>query len=223
MKPAFGRRRLATLTLLSLLVTIAGCAGSGQVEFISLNYRAIDPPSAKPGVIDLDTCTWWSDADGRVWIAMGRDASGLGGALTRFAFRMSLQVEKLPAGAARNYVVNDETIRGLIRVGPGQSRLTSTRGILALYREGNRLRGSLRFEANRHAAQILGGWGEPGRSVVLARFVATPDTGHGPAIVSETEEAGFDRARLRGAGATTKPKDAAATRSTVLPPAPDGP
>lgn len=185
------------------LLAPCGCAGNGQVEFISLNYRDIDPPAARANVVALDSCTWWEDGAGRVWIAMRRDASGLS-ELLRLTFRMSLALERLPAGAARNYVVDDETVRGLARLGPTLTRFTSVRGVLALYRDGkDRLRGSLRFEANRQAAQLLGGWGAAGRSVVLARFVASRDPGGGMEVVAATEESGFDRPRL--AGPTSQP------------------
>jgi hypothetical protein len=178
------------------LCGVAGCGG-GRIELASLNFRAIDPPAAPPprfGRIDLDCCYWWTDDEGQLWIAMQREQTPFFNPKLRFEFQLSLRLKKLPAGAALDYQIGRQELRGRLRMGPLESRFTSTIGIVALYREPNdRLRGSLRLQAARVTTRWLGGWGRPARYLMLGSFVAVHDEQRGHAIAQATESQGWGR------------------------------
>ncbi|MFQ5805513.1 MAG: hypothetical protein ACE5I3_03575 [Phycisphaerae bacterium] len=183
--------------VIGCLCCAVGCSGSGRIELASLNYRAVDPPAAPPprvARIDLDGCYWWTDDNGRVWIAMQRQWTPLFSPRLRFEFQLSLVLDKLPAGRARDYRVARKELRARLRFGPWESRFTSTVGILALYRESNdRLRGSLRLQATRVTTRWLGGWGKPTRYLMLGSFVAVHDEQRGRPIAEATESSGWGR------------------------------
>lgn len=175
------------------LCLLAGCRGGGQLQFADLNYAAIDPPSPRFQTIEIERCYWWTDDAGQVWIAMEHDRAVLPG-VEPFVLRMSLVLEKLPAGRARNYLVQQRELRAVARLGPAEGRFVSLAGIVALYREPNeRLRGSFRLEVSREISKLLGGWGRPSRNLMQGTFVAIPDTGRGREIATETELYGWDR------------------------------
>ena len=91
----------------------------------------------------------------------------------RLELQMSLVLEKLPAGVARNYELGNQTMRGRIRFAAWESRLASLVGIAAVYREGDdRLRCSMRLQATRVTSQILGNWGKPIRYLVLGEITS---------------------------------------------------
>lgn len=200
------------------LCGIAGCRGSGRLELASLDYGAIDPPAPRFVRLDLQECYWWTDEDGQVWVAMQREQSPLLNPKMRFQFQLSLALEKLPAGRARNYRVAREELRARVHFGPWESRFSSRAGIVALYREsGDRLRGNLRLQAARVSTRLLGGWGRPTRYLILGSFTAVHDEQRGRSIAEVTESAGWDRgapARRRGYRPAPTPATAPATAPT---------
>jgi hypothetical protein len=182
------------LALLCGLGLLAGCNGSGRIDIAALDFQAIDPPEGPaPRFVglDLDRCCWWADEDGRVHVALERDRPNLLAAEWRFRFQLSLALDQLPAGKARDYRVNRRELRGVARFGPAQSRFTSLYGIVALYREPqDRLRGSFRMEVSRETQQLLGGWSRPSRYLMMGTFVAVPDAAQGRRIAAEAEAPG---------------------------------
>jgi hypothetical protein len=203
-----------------LLLALTGCRGGGHVDFVALNYKAIDPPAPRITRVDMQECYWWTDADGGLWIAMQRaDVPPLQPKLA-FRFQLSLALEKLPAGRARNYSIGERELRSCARLGPWESRFTARRGIAALYRESDdSLRGNLRVEATRVTARWLGGWGRPTRYLMLGSFVAVRDEQRGRAITEATESAGWEREPLErrrtGRGSSTRPTSQPATSPTA--------
>jgi hypothetical protein len=182
------------LALIGGLGLLAGCNGSGRVDVAALDFQAIDPPAGPAPrfvVLDLDRCYWWADEDGRVHVALERDRPILLAGDWRFRFQLSLALDQLPAGKARDYRVNRRELRGVARFGPAQSRFTSLYGIVALYREPqDRLRGSFRMEVSRETQQLLGGWSRPSRYLMMGTFVAVPDGERGRRIAAEAEAPG---------------------------------
>ncbi len=188
------RCRFPVAVGLLCMLCVTGCRGGGDVQLISLDFRSIDPPAPRVFELSFDRCVWWSDANGRLWLAMSRDMQSILGPLGRVQFEMSIRLEKPPSGKARNYSLAADEVRARIRTALSETRLTSISGILAVYREsGDALRGSFRFQANRHTLQILGGWSRGARFLFLGRFHAAPDAGEAAAIVESTEGPGFER------------------------------
>jgi hypothetical protein len=188
----------------------AGCHGSAHLEIASLNFQAIDLPPARFTRLDLPECYWWKDKGGRVWIAMRRESTPLFNPRFRFDFQVSLALDKLPAGKARNYKVDAKSMRACVRFGPWETRFTSRTGIVAIYREsGGRLRGSMRLYASRQVARLLGGWSRPSGYLLLGSLEAVHDEQRGRAIAEATESAGWGREEP--AGPTSRPSTAPAS------------
>lgn len=185
---------LRCLPLLALgLAVLSGCQGSGHIDVAALNYNAIDPPAPRISRLNLQRCYWWTDDEGRVWIAMERDQP-LVIRPEHFVFQLSLVLDKLPAGRARDYHISRHELRGVARLGPAESRLVSIAGIMALYREpGDRLRGSLRLLVARHGRELLGNWGPASRYLLLGSFEAVHDEQRGRRIAEATEASGWGR------------------------------
>ncbi len=217
-----GRRaaRGARLCLASaVLSALPGCAGGGRVTVAALDYRNIDPPPARVAQIDLQSCYWWTDESGQVWIAAQRDVPSILGPRFRQQFCLSLVVSRLPAGGARDYHVRDRELRAWVRAGPLEARYTSSAGVLALYRNRDgTLRGSFRIETSRQVNALITGWTRPARCLVLGEFRAVPGAGPGRRIAALTEADGFERPPT--ATVTSRPAGAPAPGPASAPPAP---
>ncbi len=173
------------------LLAAIGCSGSGRVEVASLNFEAVDPPAGPPPRftrIALDRCYWWLDENGRVCVAMERNQPTPLGPGWRFRFQLALQLDEPPAGRARDYRVTKRELRATARFGPSQSRFTSISGVVALYRQPqDRLRGSFRLLVAREVQQMLGGWGLPGRYLMMGTFEAVRNEEHGRQIRAQVD------------------------------------
>jgi hypothetical protein len=182
------------LATAALLACTLGCNGRARLELVSLDLKAIDPPSPHVTPVKMQECYWWTDDDGQVWIAMQRTQTPLLAPKFRLQFELSLALPRLPAGKARNYPVTRRELRARLRFGPWEGRFNSLAGIVALYREsGNKLRGSMRIRASRVSTRLLGGWSDPSRYLLSGSFVAVHDERRGRAIVESTESSGWDR------------------------------
>jgi hypothetical protein len=191
--PARRTRRAALCAWVAALACWAGCRGGGKVDFILLSYQSIDPPSPAVTTVELDGCYWWIDEEKRLWIAMEREIRPVLVPFAHFTFQLSLALDKPPAGPARDYEIGARELRAVVRLGPTESRFTSRRGIVAIYREGpDRLRGSLRIEASREVYAVFG-WTQPSRMLILARFSAVRDPERGRLIAATTEANGWHR------------------------------
>ncbi|MBW7904650.1 MAG: hypothetical protein LC135_08545 [Phycisphaerae bacterium] len=184
------------------------------MDFIFLSYRSIDPPAPAVTTVELDGCYWWVDEDRHLWIAMEREIRPVLVPFAHFTFQLSLELEKPPAGPARNYEIGDRELRAVVRLGPTESRFTSRLGIVAVYRDGpDRLRGSLRIEASREVYAVFG-WTQPSRMLMLARFSAVRDPERGRLIAAATEANGWQRDHTQpSAGATVVPLAEGALRA----------
>lgn len=192
---------------LTIFIMLTGCS-TGAIDMTALNYQSIDPPSPRVLRFPIDRAYWWLDEQERLWIAIERRASSLLGDTFRLTIRFSFVLEKLPAGKARNYRIRRNEVRGVARFGPAENRYTSNSGILAVYREReDRLRVSFRMEVNRYVSELLTGWSEPSRYLVLGRFDAVRDDRNGRAIVEDTEDLGFERDSPRQRDPTTSPAE----------------
>lgn len=178
----------------ALLALAWGCAGGGRLELSSLDYRSIDPPAARGASVPLDRCHWWTDDEGRLWVAMESVSRPLFGALGPAVLQLSLELEGLPAGQARNYLAGQRQLRAVARFGPAESRFVSAAGIVAVYRAGgDRLRGSFRLQVRRQTGRLLGGWSAPTSWLMQGTFVATHEPRRGSAIAGATEAHGWGR------------------------------
>ncbi len=179
--------------LLAALVS-GGCAQRGRIELVSLDFRNIDPPAPHVVTLRAAECCWWVDERGDLWVAMHREQHVPWRPRLRFELDMSLRLAAPPAGRARNYRLDRDSLRLRIEVGPWQLRFSSMAGIAAVYHEsGKRLRGSVRARTRRVTSQLLGGWSKPTGYLLMASFTAVPDAERGRAIADRTEADGWDR------------------------------
>ncbi len=182
----------------ALLLVSLGCTGRGRLEFASLDFRAVDPPPPRVVPLNVQECYWWTDQAGKVWIAMRSEKTPVLFPMLRFQFQLSLVLDKLPAGLARNYALGGRALRARGQRGPLHARFSSHVGVAALYRErGNRLRGSVRAQTSRVSLQWLGGWSKPVRYLMLGSFTAVYDEQRGRAILEATESDGWGRGTPR--------------------------
>ncbi len=203
--PLMARAFTGLLTLL-----ICGCCGSGRIDVTALNFQAIDPPGGPPPKVysfDMQRCSWWTDAAGRVMVAMELDRGGWLGRMFRLRFQVSFALDQPPAGSARGYAVKPTTLRAVARQGATVVRFSANSGIVALYREpGGRLRGSFRLDTMRRTLDMLGTWGRPARYLFMGTFDALPDRqGAGRRILAETELGGWTREPPATQPARTRP------------------
>ncbi|MBI5865422.1 MAG: hypothetical protein HZB38_13130 [Planctomycetes bacterium] len=196
----------------TLSFLLAGCSGGGSFEFASLDMTKIDPPPPRVQRVPVDRAYWWVDAeDGSLRVAMQRNAPSLLGEIGRVLVRMSLRLEKPPAGASRQYAIRSGEFRGRIRVGASEARMTSAFGTAVIDRvDGNRIHGAVRLTANRQILQLLGGWGAASRTLVLGEFDAVPAKAEGRSIYADTESNDFTRPPLRPP--TSKPASSITSR-----------
>ncbi|RMF83259.1 MAG: hypothetical protein D6744_04985 [Planctomycetota bacterium] len=181
-----------------MIALAAGCGGRAQLEISPLRFDALDPPKPFATRVALEDCTWRERPDGQVEIAMQKTRRLWFGPADEVRFELSLRLEKLPAGKARFYKVDQGTLRAVVRMGPLQGRFVSTTGIVMAHRPaGGRLRGSLRLLATRELAQLLGGYGAPARYLFQGAFDAVRDEQRTAAIVGSTESNGFEREAAR--------------------------
>jgi hypothetical protein len=194
----FFRVGLLAVAAGSITIAVCGaCRGGGRVELASLSTKSIDPPQALTGKLRLGECRWWTDGEGRVWFAAQRHIGSILGPRWAFNFQLSLVVEKLPAGSARNYKIRGNGLRAVMQAGPLKRRLVSINGILALYRESqDRMRGSLRVQVSAQSLSLVTGWSKPSRQLFMSEFTAVRDDRGAPQIVEATEADGFERKSL---------------------------
>jgi len=189
-----GRAVCAGGALVAALLAAGGCVSGGRIELASLDFRNIDPPAPHVVTLRVADCCWWTDARGDLWIAMHRAQHVPLRPRLRFELDLSLRLADPPAGRARNYKLDRDSLRMRVGIGPWQLRFSSIVGIAAVYRErGNRLRGSVRTHATRVTSQLLGGWGKPSGYLLMASYTARHDERRGREIARRTEADGWQR------------------------------
>lgn len=195
--------------LLGLLLT--GCSGRGMIEFASLEFASIEPPPPRVQRVEFDRAYWMTDeTDATLRVALEKDAPSLLGEIGHVVIQISLRLEKLPAGASRQYRLGPDELRGRIRVGAAESRLVSAGGIAAIDKlAGDRIRGVLRVITTRRVLQMLGGWGRGPRALLLGEFEALHDPGRCREIYAATEADDFGRPPFSPASRPASQRDKA--------------
>ena len=189
--PARARRVALWSSLIAALLAM-GCS-PGRLELTSVQFKTIDPPAPRALALDLSEAVWDETEDGRLQIAVRRDAT-IPLINLRQLVLFSFDLVRLPNGKAREYKMDRKSLRGVAEIGPGSARFESLGGIAAVYRTDNpnQIRCTFRLIANRYTAQLLGGMGKPQRVLLQGEFVATRST-RTAELLGVTEEAGFER------------------------------
>jgi len=188
------------------LIGLAACNGSARLEVISLHPHAIEPPAAETLPFDADRCFWWTDASGRLCMAMRFDAAKLFVPAPQSMISMSLVFPALPAGSARDYAVGRNELRATFDSGLQHDRFPALQGICAVHRDpdGRTLRGSFRIWVLHQPGPGLFDLmpRQPGPLLWQGKFTAIPDREEaGTALLAVTEAAGWSRPPPRTAAA----------------------
>lgn len=200
-----------------------GCGDRARIDVVSLDFSNLDPQRPLVQRIEPDSCRWWTDDEETLWIVMTRRIALPLGPVKNFDFELSLRLDRLPSGKARQYSVDRDALRARVRFGLNDSRLSSTAGIAVVERIGpDRLQGTFRIQTARDVVQLLGGWAAGPRALLLSTFDARPDDGSGRAIVASTESNGFARSPRRRSD-PPHPRPASPTRDNGSAPSSIGP
>lgn len=200
---ATSRRRLGALCGLVL----AGCNGSATINFVSVDFFAIDPPPTQVYRFDPQQCFHWVDEGGLLNIAMQFENISLAGPLGKVVLQVSFVLDTPPAGNGRDYSLQPVSVRGRLRAAAEDHRFVCHLGILSVTRRpGGHLCGSFRMSLQHMPGVSVFGIlpQRPGSFLVFGTFDAVADSALGRAIRESTESANWQRP-VRPASGTSQP------------------
>lgn len=190
-------RTVQLAALIGLLIAGAGtvgCAGSARIGVVPLNLRKLRDRDPLIRNLDAQRCYYWQDQNGRLCIAMEFENLSLIGDYGRRSLAMSLVLNDMPAGEARNYRVNLRTLRMIARAGAEHVRWASLSGIFAVRRTSDdHIRGRFRIAAKQQKFHIALGWSSDSRVLLFGELDAIPGERQGREILKRTEADGMDR------------------------------
>ncbi|MFH1417199.1 MAG: hypothetical protein ABII12_02815 [Planctomycetota bacterium] len=192
-----------------VLLLVAGCTGSADIRFVSLDAKEIDPPPTTVFPFAAQECYWWIDAAGELNIAMRcRQRSLLLGKYGHVDFDMSLVLGDPPAGSGRNYKIGRRETRTFFLSAFHAQRLTSYSGIVGVtVKDDGTLRGSFRIWMKPQAElQMLSFFPQrPGPLLCFGTFEAVEDAPSGLKIRGHCESKGGKRSPRTDSPPTTRP------------------
>lgn len=177
-----------------MALPVCGCARN-EIRLIDLDFRRM--PEAAPLIerVSAPVACWWTEA-GKIQIAAARQGGPPrqpGGRVADF----SLVLAGMPAGGARDYALNPQSLRGYVRGGGRHARYRSLRGLASIWmRPGERLRVRFRVIAQKETFHILTGWTAVGETVLVGEFLAHQDARIGGQILARSERDGMTRTRV---------------------------
>ena len=174
--------------------TASGCTGRASLHLLPLGHKRIS--TTKPLVVRItpDQCYFWVNEDRKLCVAMREWRGSFWGKPLEKEFNLSLVLDGLPSGSARDYRVTRRTARTRNRAGYSHLRAASLNGIVAVwgYGKGN-LHGRFRMTAKQQSYSVLVGWGGDHHVLIVGEFTATRNQRAGKAILSRTEEGTMSR------------------------------
>ena len=184
----------ALLGLLIVCAETAGCAGSAHIGVVPLNLKKLRDRDPLIRHLDARRCYYWHDEKGRLCIALEFENLSLIGDYGRRSLAMSLVLNEMPVGNARNYRANLRTLRMIARAGAQHVRWASLSGIVAIRRTpAGHIRGRFRIAAKQQKFHIALGWSSDSRVLLFGEFDAIPGEPEGRKILTRTEADGMDR------------------------------
>lgn len=175
---------------------LAGCAGSGEVNLVSLEANAIDPPGPTVYRYDAQECYWWTSETHELDIALHCERGTFLGLAGTASLELSFVLPNEPAGTAKDYRIGRREIRGAFNFGLENHRFSSYQGIVGVVSKNKTLEGSYRLWLLHQPGSGLFNLfpRQPGQLLVFGRFTAKPDDkGLGRQILANTESGGWER------------------------------
>ena len=188
-----GNVRCTAMAALGLLL-LAGCAGHASIHLVPLGGSKISTTAPLVQKITPDECYYWVNEKNELCLAMREVDRSIWGKRFEGEFILSLVLEGLPAGAARDYRVSRRTLRARLRAGYRHTRAASLGGIVGVWDyDGGELKGRFRMSAKHQTYSILTGWGGNAAVLFVGEFTAVLDRPAGEKILARTEERGMER------------------------------
>lgn len=212
--PRPGRRGLSLCA--GLLFLVAGCRGSGEVRFVSLHPKEIDPPATGVWRMAAQECYWWVDETGELNIALTCPRRDL--ILGKYGYAdldISFVLEKPPAGSGRNYTIGLRETRAVLVAALARMRFVTTKGILAVtVRDDGTLKGSFRlWMTSKNEPNVFSLLpSDPGGLLCFGEFTAVPNAERGKMLRARTEADGWTRGPSPIKPVTSQPAAGAATQ-----------
>ncbi len=204
-KHRFLRCAAGMLIALALVVTASGCASGASLQFADLNFKRLNPDDPLIVNVPIESC-WWSIEGQQVHIAMTlgdiRSESGT----TRERMLLSLVLEGIPEGQAREYRLGKPAMRCYRHEKQDHARYASLQGVATIrLRPGNMLEGRFRISARKQVFHILTNWTTVGPTLVMGTFTAKRDGERVSSILVQTEEGGMERQEKANSITTGRP------------------
>ncbi len=189
--------RCFVIALICFPIFLVGCSGNIECNFVTTNFNSInvEPTDAKVFRFKCDECFWWLDESGRLNIAgKGINKSLINSTLDR-EFYISFVLGSPSHGIGKNYKLNSQSIRGLIKMSGNMYRFRSVYGILGIEnRKQDLIKGAYRANVRVCAARLLGGWSKSTPFLICGTLQAVPDKENkGKQIRKITEQMGYSR------------------------------
>jgi len=192
-------KRYLTLVLgaVTLAATAVGCSGQMECNFISTHFRSIsvEPTDAKVIPVTCTECYWWIDSSGLLNVAgKSEQKIGLLGQKVDRNFYISFVFGEPSQGVGKDFPVQLNTLRGVVKIAGNTSRFKSTYGIAGIEnRKGDVIQGAYRTNTVLQSMDLLGEWHSPSSYLLFGTFRATKDPERGPLIRVAAEKEGFAR------------------------------
>ncbi len=190
--------KFITIPLIILIcLVLVGCNGNIDCSFVTTNFNSISikPTDAKAFRFRCSECYWWVDNSGRLNIAGQHIEKSLINSALDKEFYISFVLGSPSRGMGKDYKLNYQSVRGLIKMGGNIYRFRSTRGILGIENEGKELiRAAYRANVRIYVARLLGGWSKGTPFLIYGTLKAVSDKqGKGKQIRKITEDMGYSR------------------------------
>ncbi len=198
-----------SFVLVCSVLLLAGCTGSADIQFVSLDAKEIDPPPTEIFPFAAKECYWWVDEADELNIAMRcRKRSLVLGKYGYVDFDMSFVLGAPPAGSGRNYKISRRETRTFFLSAFQAQRLTSYSGIVGVtVKENGTLHGSFRIWMKPQAElQMFSFFPQrPGSLLCFGTFEAVKDAPRGLKIRAHCESKGGRRGPRQDSLPTTRP------------------
>lgn len=174
----------------SIFYFLAGCSGSAALHMVPTGYTRMDVQAPLVVPLHAARCWYWIDDNRQIRVAMSNPGAGR-------TLELSLVLDGLPAGAARNYRVTRYTLRGTVSRGAEHTRFASVRGIAAVWLDGpDRIHGRFRMSTKYERFNLLLGWHGAQEVLLLGEFRAVRDRDRCEGVLARTEQDGMERSAV---------------------------
>jgi hypothetical protein len=192
--------KLFSLTL-PLVLALAGCTGNLKCSLVSNNMAdiAVEPTDARTVTLDCPECYWWVDEDNRLNVSGRKISKSLINSRYDFEFYLSFVLDAPSKGMGKNFQLNQNSIRGMIKSGGNLLRFRGTYGILGSEnRKPDSLVCAYRSGIGISTAKLFGGWSNPVPFLLYGTLNAVPDRENkGKAWRKLAEAEGYERKFFR--------------------------